>query len=325
MAEGLNDVSAAYYKQWTAIDTLLNATTSEAAIDSIDALVDGLAAWEPVYSGATGFNEKANQSPDGITNDKNGAKLNAATSGSVQASQGISYCIIKGNLPLIKAKLKGYSLGKLKKLNDDQLAPAIKIINDTLNPYILSDPIVSAKYFTAPSLLAMMGLRTVYSGKLGGFAAAMGIINGGKKDIVVIQKPLMDEQIEFWKGFFPALRAGGFNDFVNAFEAIIKKYEAIGKRNQGWEGAMYDASTGELIGLGGLAALTNYPVVKVAKISKTNSMSAFSRMRLKIGIWKIKYSCPGYITQYGTITVTTRNITFSDVMMVPVPTAVAKV
>ncbi len=316
--EGLNDVSLAYYKQWTAINTLFGATSSVGAIGSLPALADGILAWTPVYAGAVGFNNKANQSTDGITADKNTAKVTSATSGSEQAGKGVSYCIIKGNLSLVKAQLKGYTLGKLKRLNDDQLAPVVKIINDTLSPYVLSDAIISAKYFTAATLLAMTNDKTAYVGKLGNYAAAFGIIAGAKKDLVIIQKPLVDVQIEFWKGFFPALRKLGFNDFVNAFEAIIKKYELIGKRNQGWEGEMRDSVTDELIGLGGLAAITNYPVVKKAKISKTNSMSIFTRMRLKVGIWKIKYTCSGYLPQYGTIKVTKRNITYTIVKMVPI-------
>jgi hypothetical protein len=319
MAEGLNDISLAYFKQWTAINTLFGASSSSGAIGSIPALADGIAGWNPAYAGAVGFNNKANNSTEGITDDKNLAKLNSATSGAEQAGKGVSYCIIKGNLALTKAQMKKFTLAKLKKLNDDQLAPAVKIINDTLSPFILSDALISAKYFDAASLLAMMGLRTVYTGKLGGFAAAMGIINGAKKDLVVIQKPIMDVQIEFWKGFFPALRKLGYNDFVNAFEAIIKKYEAIGKRNQGWEGELRNADTDELIGLGGLGALLNYPPGKVAKISKTTSMSLFTRLRLRIGIWKIKYTCPGFYPEMGTITVTKRNITYTVVKLRPIP------
>src|ERR1035437_4070212 len=318
--DGLNDISLAYFKQWTAIDTLLAASTSAAAIASILALnEDGVPAWALAYGAAVGFNNKANASTAGITDVKNSAKLTAATSASEQAGKAISYCIKKGNLPLLKAQMKKYTLSKLSNLNDDQLAPIIKIINDTLTPYITSDPIISAKYFTAASLLLMMGTRTVYLGKLGGYAAAFGIINGAKRDLVVIQKPLMDPQIEFWKGFFSALRTGGFNDFVNAFEAIIKKYEVIGKRNQGWEAEMRDSVTDELIGVGGLAAITNYPATKVAKISKTNSMSVYSRLSLKIGIWKIKYTCAGYFPQLATVTVTRRNVTYVIVKMVPIP------
>lgn len=319
--DGLNDISLAYFKQWTAINTLLGASSSSAAIASITALTDdGVPAWTLAYAGAVGFNNKANNSTTGITNDKNGAKLTAATSASEQAGKAISYCVKKGNLPLLKAQMKQYTLAKLLKLNDDQLAPAIKLINDTLTPYITSDPIIAIKYFTTASLLAMMGTRTVYLGKLGGYAAAFGIINGAKRDIVVTQKPLMDPQIEFWKGFFPALTTGGFNDFVNAFEAIIKKYEVIGKRNQGFDGELRDSVTNELIGIGGLATITNYPPnIKTAKISKTNSMSVFARMSLKIGIWKIKYTCAGYFPQMATVTITRRNITYMVVKLVPIP------
>ena len=317
--EGLNDVSAAYFKQWTGINALFGAASSVGAIGSLPALADGITAWTPVYAGAVGFNNKANQSTGGITADKNTAKVTSATSGSEQAGKGVSYCIAKGNLPLVKAQMKGYTLGKLKKLNDDQLAPVVRIINDTLSPYVLSDAVVSPKYFTATTLLAMMTDKTAYVGTLGNYAAAFGIIAGAKKDLVIIQKPLVDVQIEFWKGFFPALRKLGFNDFVNAYEAIIKKYELIGKRNQGWDGEMRDSVTDELIGLGGLATITNYPVVKKAKVSKTTSMSVYIRMRLKVGIWKIKYTCAGYLPQYGTITVTKRNITYSIVKMVPIP------
>ena len=283
--EGLNDVSMAYFKQWTAINTLLVAASSAAAIGSLPALADGIVAWTPVYAGAVGFNNKANQSTAGITNDKNTWKLNSATSGNEQAGKGISYCIAKGNLGLVKAQLEQYTLSKLSNLNDDQLAPTIKIINDTLSPFVTSDLVVTPKYFTAATLLAMMGDRSTYNGKLGNYAAAYGAIAGAKKDLVVIQKPLVDVQIVFWKGFFPALRKLGYNDFVNAFEAIIKKYEIIGKRNQGFDGEMRDSATDELIGLGGLASITNYPPVKKAKISKTNlgcrcrrRMSSYQKM-----------------------------------------------
>src|ERR1035438_10867756 len=120
MIEGLNDVSLAYFNEWTSINTLLGATSSAGAIGSFPAGADGVAAWTPVYAGAVGYNNKANNSTEGITADKNLAKLNSATSGSVQTGQAVSYCVAKGNLPIVKAKMKFYSLSKLKNLNDDQ-------------------------------------------------------------------------------------------------------------------------------------------------------------------------------------------------------------
>ena len=316
--KGLNDISASYYTQWSSINTLFNAPENAAAIASIEAVSDGMPIWATAFDGATTFNNKANQSTLGITTAKNDAKNTAATSGSGQSGKGVSYAIFI-NAADLKQKMAKLTFSYLdKKTTDTDFAGVIKTIDDTLRPYLTSDPVVSVKYFTPKSLDTMLEDTKTFSGCSGKYAAAIGAINGAKSDIMVIQKPIMEAQITYFEGFMNDLYTD-YPDFVNSFRAITKKLDTIGKRNQGLSSGMFDSVSGLPLGLGGIGAITNYPPVKKAKIEKTNTMGVLPLMNLKVGIWKTKFSFPGYITQYSTVTIGFRKVVAIKVMMVAVP------
>ena len=313
---GLNDTAAAYFSQWTKLNTLLNDTDSAAAIASIPAVADGLPTWNTGFGGAITYNNKANASTTGITDAKDIAKLKNATTASTIAGRAVSYAILK-NLPALKAQMKKFTFSKLSKgTNDPDMSGVVTSINTTLTPYITSDPIIAIKYFTTATLAAMMTDNTTFTGKLGKYSEAIGYINGAKRDMIIIQKPILDAQILYFEGFMTDLKVA-YPDFVNAFRAIVKKIAVIGKRSQGMDGVLNNSVTGLPIGLGGLAEITNYPPVAKPKIMKTNSMSVLKLMNLKIGIWHVKFTCQGYHEQTITITIVSKKVVSLEVQMVP--------
>ena len=83
--------------------------------------------------------------------------------------------------------------------------------------------------------------------------------------------------------------------------------------------AMTISPDGEVMGLGGFMAVTNYPATKKGKNGKTNAMGVFPTMKLRVGKWIIKFSCVGYVTQTVTIIVKARRKVTLSVMMVPIP------
>jgi len=93
----------------------------------------------------------------------------------------------------------------------------------------------------------------------------------------------------------------------------------LGKRDQGCDAAMTISPDGEVMGLGGFMAVTNYPATTKGKNGKTNAMGVFPTMKLRVGKWIIKFSCVGYVTQTVTIIVKARRKVTLSVMMVPVP------
>ena len=316
--KGLNDISASYYTQWSSINTLFNASESSDAINSIEAVSDGIPLWDAAFEKATAYNNKANAGTTGITSAKNDAKKTASTSGSGQSGKGVSYSILT-NAGELNKKMGKLTMSYLySKTTDADFAGVIKSIDDSLRPYLTSDPVVAAKYFTLVSLDEMMGDKKAFVSSMGKYAGAIGAINGAKSDIIVIQKPIMDEQIKYFEGFMNDLYTK-YPDFVNSFRAITKKLDTIGKRNQGLSVEMVDSVSGLPLGLGGIGAITNYPAVKKAKTEKTNTMGVLPLMNLKVGIWKTKFSFAGYITQYGTVTIAFRKVVSIKVLMVAVP------
>jgi hypothetical protein len=54
------------------------------------------------------------------------------------------------------------------------------------------------------------------------------------------------------------------------------------------------------------------------KMQMTNNLGLFKLMRLKVGVWEIKFSSPGYADQIITVKVSAKKVTKVDVKLVKV-------
>ncbi len=320
---GLNDRSTSYFNQWTELDLLF--TNNETAVGSIIVFGERYThSWLVDLVAAKGYNTKANASTAGITDGKNGAKKKVSTSGSGQSGKGRSYAITVKN-DTLKAHMAKLTFSKLfHDTNDPDLAGVVKDIYDTLDAYVLSDPTGTLHYFTALTLSGMMVDSQSYTNELGKFKLANDAINVAKDNFDTISIPAMEETITFFEGFLNDLDLV-YPDFVKAMRKILKKLDVLGKLNQGVQATMYAGTPDEVMGLGGLMAVTNYPPVKKAKIDKTNSMGGFPIMNMRVGKWIIKFSCPGYVTQTITVIVKARrkvtlNVVMMPIVVTPIPT-----
>jgi hypothetical protein len=230
---------------------------------------------------------------------------------------GVSYAITKKDGGLQKLMMT-YTYNKLyEKTNDPNLRSVVNNLYKKLFEITEIDPIVSADYFPVDELDAMVVDSILFDKKIPNYKLALYAINGAKANFYDLQIPIMEQHILFMEAFLSTIN-GSFPEFVTSFKRIVKKLREVGKRNQGSGAEMFDAITEEPIGLGGLMMMTNYIKVKKAKIGKTNSMGVFPLMHLRVGIWKLKFSFPGYVTQYVTITVTARRVVRLKLMMIPV-------
>src|ERR1700722_11658315 len=107
----INDRFSSYQKQWTSLDELMSANPD--AVAAIEEFGDQYLIWIDDLAEANGYIAQANESTDGITIGKNGAKDTLSTSGSGQAGKGVSYAIRVGN-DTLKAKMKKLTFSKLR-------------------------------------------------------------------------------------------------------------------------------------------------------------------------------------------------------------------
>jgi hypothetical protein len=311
----LNDRGTSYLNQWKQLGLLM--ADNPDAVDLIGVFGTRYLMWVESMEDVDDYMNKVNASTAGITDDKNQAKSDSATSGSTMGGMGVSYAITTKDIEL-QTLMMTYTYNKLyEKTNDPDLRGVITNIYKRLFAITEVDPIVSANYFPVDKLDAMLVDAGLFASKTPNYKLALHAINGSKRNFYDLQIPIMEEHILFFEAFLSTI-AISFPDFVKGFRKILEKLDEVGQRNQGSEAEMYDATTDEPIGLGGLMMVTNYIKVKKAKIEKTNSMGVFPIMHLRVGIWKLKFSFPGYVTQYVTIIVKARGVVRLKIMMVKV-------
>lgn len=311
----INDRGTSCLNQWTELSLLM--IDNPDAIGMIGVFADRCGMWGDSMVDVDEYMAKVNRSTAGITDDKNRTKRDSATSGSTMSGMGVSYAITKKDVGLQKLMMT-YTYNKLyEKTNDPNLRGVISNLYKRLFEITELDPIVSADYFTADDLDSMVVDSILFDKKIPNYKLALHAINGAKGNFYDLQIPIMETHILFMEAFLSTIY-GSFPEFVNYFKRIVKKLREVGKRNQGVGAEMFDATTEEPTGLGGLMMMTNYYKVKKAKIGKTNSMGAFPLMHLRVGIWKVKFSFPGYVTQYVTITVKARRVVRLRILMIPI-------
>ena len=90
-----------------------------------------------------------------------------------------------------------------------------------------------------------------------------------------------------------------------------------GKRDQGFQPTVVDVNTG--LPFANIATIepTNYPPIRIPKLGKSDGSGDFKTLKLKIGLWRIKVSVPGYIDQFIMVKVTSKEVIKLTVKMKP--------
>ncbi len=84
---------------------------------------------------------------------------------------------------------------------------------------------------------------------------------------------------------------------------------------------MEDSETEKLFINTGMMQTLNYIFTKKQKVAKTNSSGLFPMMKLNVGVWRIQFSAPGYITQIIEVTIEAKKVTKLDVKLVAIEVA----
>ena len=273
----LNHIITSKLNQYTLLEKLLK--DNPAPVGSNPAFLARRVKFGSSLLDCFNYRDAANASTRGFTIAKKNAKKTSSTSASAISGKGTSYAILKGNTTL-QAQMEAWSQSFLFTTKDPDYAGVIQNINDTLFPFIASDPIVSADFFTALQLTSMLNDKDAFVTKLNLYKAALDNINLAKRDFQLLQVPIMKEHITFLEGFLTDL-SFTYPDFVSAFKIIVAKLDAVGKRNQGITATMYYLLSGIVIALVGTFEITNYPIVKIPKKGKTNAMGVIPLIKLK--------------------------------------------
>ena len=80
---------------------------------------------------------------------------------------------------------------------------------------------------------------------------------------------------------------------------------------------MVDITTGLPFANVAMFMPTNYPPVKKAKVGKSDGSGGFKTMKLKVGLWIFKFSVPGYVDQFITCQINSKEIFKITVEMKP--------
>jgi hypothetical protein len=310
---GLSDKSTSHLNQYTLLEKLF--IDNPTAVGSMPAFLARRVVYGTDLGICYGYRDGANASTSGFTSAKKIAKKASSVSAAAITGKGLSYAILKGN-DTLKGKMEQWTESFLNKTNDNDFAGVITNINTALFPFIASDPVVSADFFTALQLTSMLNDKTTYVSKLNLYKAAKEAINLAKNNFKTISIADMKENITFLEGFLTDL-SFTFSDFVESFKIIVAKLDVIGKRNQGITASMFYLVSGLPIVLNGTFEVTNYPVVKVPKKGTTNSMGLIPLIKLKIGTWNGVFKAPNCKDQEVTMVVTSKKVVDYIIKMSP--------
>ncbi len=241
-----------------------------------------------------GVADRANADLGGITDGKDLAKELASMSVGDITSNGLSFAKSVGNSTLITL-MRNSSKAKLLKEKDENFVSKCNNVNTALTAAIANYP-SAIDFFTAAQLTTAMGLVGNFDVLQGRWAVAKSDKDGAKIAFEVTWIPFMEASLKFMEDLLPGAIRTGFPAFADSF-IILKKLDRAGARDQGLFPTIVDAGTGDLLIVEAKMETLNYTGAVNQKSGKTSASGVFKLMKLKIGLWQIKFSAPGYEDQ----------------------------
>ena len=186
-------------------------------------------------------------------------------------------------------------------------------MNTILAKVLVDYPVDALNYFDGGQLSDAMALVSDFEGKLGFWTVKETDVNNAKIEFELEWMPKVNDSLVYMEGLLPGQITTKFPTFVKGF-ITLKKLVRAGVKDQGVLATMEDAVTAELFINTGKMETLNYDGAQ--KILMTNNLGLFKLMRLKIGVWKIKFSSPGYVDQIITVTVKFRKVVKVEILLV---------
>jgi len=262
--------------------------------------------------------DRANYDLSGITAAKDLAKKDASEALGAVTSNAVPFAISK-RLTTLKAQMKNSSVAKLLKEKDENFVSKCNNINTLLTDAIADYP-TAVDFYTAEQLSDAMLKVADFDGKLGKWAVKVADVNNAKIEFEFDLMPKMADSLVYQEALLPGAITTNFPTFAKLFLSL-KKLVRVGVRGQVILPTMEDSETAALFILNGKMETLDY--VPRQKWQMTNSMGLFKLMKMTVGVWKIKFSAPGYDDQIIEATVNAKEITKIDVKLVK--TVVAEV
>ena len=316
LTKGLSLNATTHYNQWIGINALNIDPRSTAAVGSrpvfgtrAAALTSDLGLLVPVVG-------RANVDLSGISGNKDGAKLSAAVAWGVITDNCYAFAV-QYNMTDLQAQMLNATESYLYRGKDANFATVCGNLNTQLAAIIVANPVTAIAYFTTANLGAATLLVGTYSSKLGLFAAADADKKSAKREFTATWSPKMKGHITFMTKLLSGAITTGFPAYAGAFTLLLK-LDHVGKRDQGILPTMVDVTTGLPFANVAMFMPTNYPPVKKAKVGKSDGSGGFKTMKLKVGLWIFKFSVPGYVDQFITIQINSKDIFKITVEMKPV-------
>ena len=293
---GLNLNSTTHFNQWIGINALNIKPSSAAAVALRPAFATraGLLTSDLVLVGVVAL--RANVDLDGIAAVKDLAKLATADAYGVITSNCVAFAI-QYSLVDLQIQMENATASMIFKTKDENFVAKCTLLGTTLAAVITANPVTALEYFTAAQLTAAAATIPTFTGKLGVFQAAQADVRSAKREFSGTWMPRMKAHIVFMTKMLPGAITTGFPGYVGAFELLLKLVNA-GKRDQGLKPIVLDGATGNPFALVASFEPTNYPATVKPKLGKSDGSGDFRLMKMKVGLWRIKFSVPGFVTQY---------------------------
>ena len=314
ITKGLSLNSTTHNNQWIGINALNVDPRSALAVASrpvfgtrAAALTSDLGLLAPIVA-------RANANLSGITSVKDGAKLTCSIAWGVIVDNCYAFAL-QYNLVDLQAQMLNSTKNKINKVKDAEYAGVCNNLNTQLAALIVANPVTAIAYFTAAQLGSAALLIGAYSSKLGLYASADADKKSAKREFSVTWMPKMKAHITFMTKMLSGSITTNFSAYAGAFTLLLK-LDNVGRRDQGFLPTVLDSITG--LPFANIATIvpTNYPVLKKPKLGKSNGSGDFKTLNLKIGLWRIRVSVPGYADQFIMVKVTSKEVIKLKVLMV---------
>ena len=261
-------------------------------------------------------NTRANADLTDITTAKVLAKQMASDALGMITSNCLSFAILK-NLTILKGQMRNATSAKLMKEKDENFVGRSESLNEVLTGVLTDYPVDALDYFTAAQVTDAMNLVSDFEGKQGAWALADADVNNAKIEFELEWMPKMASSLMYLESLLPGTITSTYPTFASSFISL-KKLVRTGVKNQGVWPTMVDSLTGALFVKDGKMETVNYTGTMNQKVVMTDSLGLFKLMKLKIGIWKIRFSAPGYVEQVIEVKIDRRKVLVPSIKLVKV-------
>jgi len=259
---------------------------------------------------------RANADLSGITDAKVLAKQVASDALGVITSNAFSFASAN-NLTALKAQMRNATSSKLNHEKDENFISRCNSINGVLTQVLADYPLTAINFFTALQLSDAMLLVTDFENKLGVWAVAEADVNNAKIEFEFEWMPKMAASLLFLERLLPGAIRTTYPAFASSFISL-KKLVRVGVKDQGIHPTMQDSVTGDLFVNTGRMETLNYTGTLNQKVVITDDLGLFKLMKLRIGLWQIKFSAPGYVDQIITVRIERRKVMVFVVRLVKI-------